>query len=188
MNLVATVITLSGLAGMQSLLAQGCCEAGTAMKEGCSMGTSMACQRKESHDANGTSAAAKPAFKAPVQTVFDNYMKVQLALAQDELTGVADAGRSMAKAVQGDPEKSLPSGVAQQSEALTEAKDLAAAREAFKSLSESLIAFTKGQKGAAETYRVAYCPMAKASWLQTGATVLNPYMGKAMMHCGQLKS
>ncbi len=30
--------------------------------------------------------------------------------------------------------------------------------------------------------------MAKASWLQTGETVLNPYMGKAMVHCGQVKS
>lgn len=30
--------------------------------------------------------------------------------------------------------------------------------------------------------------MAKASWLQTGTTVMNPYFGKAMPHCGQLKS
>ena len=30
--------------------------------------------------------------------------------------------------------------------------------------------------------------MAKASWLQTGTTIMNPYFGKAMPHCGQFKS
>ena len=76
----------------------------------------------------------------------------------------------------------------QQSEALAKAKDLEAARAAFKSLSASLIQFVQGQKAAAGTYHVAYCPMANASWLQTGTTIMNPYMGKSMVHCGQLKS
>ena len=65
---------------------------------------------------------------------------------------------------------------------------LAAARDAVKSLSDSLIQFVKGQKVAAGTYHVAYCPMAKASWLQTGKTVMSPYMGKSMPHYGQLES
>ena len=94
----------------------------------------------------------------------------------------------MAKAIQGDSMRTLSPEVAQQAEALAKAKDLETARAAFKSLSESLIDFVKGQKAAAGTYHVAYCPMAKASWLQTGKTVMNPYMGKAMPHCGQLKS
>jgi RND family efflux transporter MFP subunit len=31
---------------------------------------------------------------------------------------------------------------------------------------------------------VAYCPMAKASWLQRGEAIANPYMGQAMSTCG----
>jgi hypothetical protein len=34
----------------------------------------------------------------------------------------------------------------------------------------------------------AYCPMAKASWLQTEKDVKNPCMGKAMLDCGELKN
>jgi len=30
--------------------------------------------------------------------------------------------------------------------------------------------------------------MAKASWLQIGTAVKNPYMGKAMLTCGELKN
>ena len=68
---------------------------------------------------------------------------------------------------------------------MAKAKDLAAAREAFKPLSESLIKFATKDTAASSLYRQAYCPMAKASWLQTGTSVSNPYMGKAMLRCGQ---
>ena len=64
---------------------------------------------------------------------------------------------------------------------------LAAAREAFKTLSDSLIQYLNAQKIPAGTYYVAYCPMAKASWVQTDKTIMNPSMGKGMLHCGQIK-
>jgi hypothetical protein len=84
--------------------------------------------------------------------------------------------------------KMLPATVSQQAEALSKAKDLAAARAAFKSMSESLIQYAKNQKIPAGIYHEAYCPMAKAGWLQTGTTIANPYMGKAMLRCGEFKS
>jgi Cu(I)/Ag(I) efflux system membrane fusion protein len=34
---------------------------------------------------------------------------------------------------------------------------------------------------------IAYCPMAKASWLQHGQEITNPYMGTAMATCGSIK-
>ncbi len=83
--------------------------------------------------------------------------------------------------------KMLSPKVAQQAEALAKARDLATARDAFKSLSDSLIQYVKEQKVPAGAYYVAYCPMAKASWLQTDKTIMNPYMGKGMIHCGQIK-
>ena len=191
MRLVTAILAALGLAAAPSLLAQGCCGGGGAMKENCSMGGTDTAGGHEGHGAGGAAAAnaaAKPVFSGPVQSVFDDYLKVQGALAQDSLEGVSGAGSAMAKAIRGDAKKTLSPEVAQQSEALAKAKDLEAARAAFKSLSESLIQFVKGQKAAAGTYHVAYCPMANASWLQTGVTVMNPYMGKAMPHCGQLKT
>ena len=182
MKLVTVIVAALGLAAAPALLAQGCCEGG-AMKEGCSMG-----------GMGGAGAAAtdtapvKPVFQQPVQSIFDNYIKVQRALVQDSLEGVSAAGTAMAKAIRGDSKNALPAKVADQAAALGEAKDVEAARGAFKSLSDTLIEFVKSQKAAAGTYHVAYCPMAKASWLQTGKTVMNPYMGKSMPHCGQLKT
>ena len=161
------------------------------MKEGCNMGGTATAGGHEGHGAGGVAAdnaAVKPVFSGPVQSVFDDYIKVQGTLAQDSLEGVSGAGSAMAKAIQGDATQTLSPKVAQQAEALAKAKDLEAARAAFKSLSDSLIQFVKGQKAAAGTYHVAYCPMARASWLQTGTTVVNPYMGKGMIHCGQIKS
>ena len=161
------------------------------MKEGCGMGGMGGAAGHAGHGTSGAaaaSAAVKPVFKPPVQSVFDNYLKVQGALVQDSLEGVSGAGTAMAKAIKDNAKHALPAKVAEQAEALGKVKDLQAARAAFKSLSDSLIVFVKGQKAAAGTYHVAYCPMAKASWLQTGKTVMNPYMGKSMPHCGQLKS
>lgn len=175
-----------GVAASPALLAQGCCGGETAMKDGCSMG------------ADGMSGAhalaAAPAFTAksvfmqPVQSVFDNYNSIQGTLAQDSLEGVAKTAAAMAKAIRGNSMKMLPATVGQQVEALSKANDLQAARAAFRGLSESLIQYLKDQKVPPGSYYEVYCPMAGASWLQTDTTVMNPYLGKGMIHCGQIKS
>jgi Cu(I)/Ag(I) efflux system membrane fusion protein len=140
------------------------------------------------HAGHGAATPVKPVFAQPVQSVFDNYVKVQGALVEDSLQGLSGAGTAIAKAIQADSKHALPAKVAEQADALGKAKDLESARAAFKTLSDTLIEFVKTQKAAAGTYHIAYCPMAKASWLQTGTPVMNPYMGKSMPHCGQLKT
>jgi len=193
MKLITTMVALSGLAAAPALLAQGCCEGDRAMKEGCSMGATAEPGGHEGHGAGqaataGQSSTRKAVFAQPVQAVFDTYITVQGALAQDSLKGVSSAATAMAKAIQGDSKKALSPKVVQQTQALANAKDLATARDAFKSLSDSLIQYLKDQKVPAGSYYVAYCPMAKASWLQTDKTIMNPYMGKGMLHCGQIKA
>ncbi len=162
------------------------------MKGGCSMdGTKMA-----GHDQcpAGTQAAAnvnamsKAVLPQPVQAVFDGYIKVQTALAEDSVPGFREAAGGLTKAIRSDSEDMLPAKVSQQAEALARASDLATARAAFKSLSESLIQYLQAQKVPPGTYHEAYCAMAKASWLQTDKTISNPYMGKGMLRCGQFKS
>ena len=192
-KLVTALVATIGLAAAPALFAQGCCGGGGApMKEGWGMGGMGGMSGHAGHGGSAEAATAtapvKPVFAQPVQSVFDNYIKVQSALVQDSIQGLSTSAAAMTKAIQADSRNALPAKVAEQAEALGKAKDLETARAAFKSLSESLIEFTKGQKTATGTYHVAYCPMAKASWLQTGTTVMNPYMGKSMPHCGQLKS
>lgn len=133
-------------------------------------------------------AADNMTLMEPVKSVFDHYLKIQAALAEDSLTGVSADADAIANAVQNDSMKMLPETVAAQAESLAKASDLESARSAFKPLSSSLIKYLADNKIPAGTYHEAYCSMARASWLQTGANIKNPYLGKAMQTCGVLKN
>ena len=124
----------------------------------------------------------------PVKSVLDHYLKIQAELAKDSVKDVGEHATAIAKAVKGDEMKMLSPDVAQQAEKLAQAKDITADREAFKPLSASLVKYLADNKAGKGTYHEAYCPMAKASWLQTGTAIKNPYMGKAMLSCGELKN
>lgn len=124
----------------------------------------------------------------PVKSVLDHYLAIQKELTRDSLKGVDEHATAIAKAVKGDDMKMLPSEVATQAEKLANAKDLKAAREADKPLSAALIKYLADNKAGKGVYHEAYCPMAKASWLQTEKAIKNPYMGKAMPACGELKN
>ncbi len=130
----------------------------------------------------------EPALMQPVKSIYDSYLKIQPELAKDSIKDVADNANAIAKAVKGDEMKMLSSDVATQAEALAKAKDLKAAREAFKPLSKSLIKYLADNKAGKGVYHEAYCPMVKASWLQTDKSIKNPYMGKAMLTCGELQN
>ena len=194
MKFFLAITAILGLAAAPTALAQGCCSGQSSVQVGCSMGSTAASGGHDSHActqasaANNQPSASLKVFMEPAQSVYDNYITVQGALVQDSLKGVSTAATAMAKAIQGDSMKMLPPKLAQQAEALAKAKDLATARDAFKSLSDSLISHLKEQKVSGGSYFIVYCPMAKASWLQTSKTILNPYMGTSLVHCGQIKT
>lgn len=128
------------------------------------------------------------ALPKPVQAVFDNYVRIQTALAQDSIQGVNGYATVIANAVRADSEKALPADVTKQAEALAKASDIKAAREVFKPLSESLIKYMAANKAHMGQYIKVFCPMANARWLQIGQTVNNPYFGKSMQRCGKIET
>jgi len=133
-------------------------------------------------------AAEEPALMQPVKSVLDHYLTIQTELAKDSIKAVDEHANAIANAVKSDQMKMLSADVAKQAEALGKAKDLKAAREAFKPLSASLVKYLADNKAGKGTYHEAYCPMVKASWLQTSKDIRNPYMGKSMLTCGVLKN
>jgi hypothetical protein len=172
-------ILVSGFIAVPAFAAQaGCCGADPGAMAGCAQMSG-----HESHDTKATATTSK--LPQPVAAVFDGYTQIQAALAGDSLEGVATSAQAIAKSVKEDKANTFAATIEQQAEAVVKAKDLAAAREAFKPLSESLIKFAAKDTAVSSLYRQAYCPMAKAGWLQTGTSVSNPYMGKAMLRCGQ---
>jgi hypothetical protein len=128
------------------------------------------------------------ALMEPVKSVLDHYLMIQTNLANDSIQGLEEHASAISKAVKGDDMKMLSPDVAKQAEILAKATDLKAAREAFKPLSASLIKYLADNKAGKGTYHETFCPMVKASWLQIGTGIKNPYMGKAMLTCGELKS
>jgi Cu(I)/Ag(I) efflux system membrane fusion protein len=131
---------------------------------------------------------ADGALMEPVKSVYDNYMAIQKELAKDSLKGVSEHASAIAKAVRGDEMKMLPMDVAKQADGVAKAEDLRTAREAFKGLSGSLVKYLADHKAGKGLYHEVYCPMARASWLQTEKNIKNPYMGTAMLTCGELKN
>lgn len=131
-------------------------------------------------------AADNPALAGTVKSVYGHYLKIQASLAKDSMTGVAENATAIAKAIHSDA-KTLPSTVATQAEVLAKASDLKAARAAFKPLSNSLIQYLADHK-AKGAYVEVYCPMANASWLQANKHVNNPYFGREMPTCGEIKN
>src|SRR5438874_4454342 len=128
------------------------------------------------------------ALMEPVKSVYDHYLKIQTELAKDSIKGLDEHANAIAKAVKGDEMKMLSPDVAKQADTLAKAKDLKAAREAFKPLSASLVKYLADNKAGKGVYHEAYCPMVKASWLQKETQIRNPYMGKEMLTCGTLKN
>ena len=134
-----------------------------------------------------TRAADDPTRMEPVKSVYDNYLKIQSSLVMDSIKGVSDEAGAIAKAVKGDSMKMLPADVGSQAEALVKATDLSSAREAFKPLSKSLIQYLADNKVHSDSFTEVYCSMADASWLQSETEVHNPYLGKTMPSCGEIK-
>lgn len=127
------------------------------------------------------SQPAQPASPDPVRPVFDNYIKIQTALAQDSVQGVRESAAAIAKAVRSDSGSTFSLRLARQADRLARAKNLADARSAFVRVSPHLINYVK--KNHVAGYYTGYCRMQKVAWLQADPTIANPYMGKAMPGC-----
>ena len=96
-----------------------------------------------------------------------SYEKVRHALVADDLTGAKEAAKELGA-----------SGTA-----LSQSKTLDEARAAFLRSSAEAEKLAVGQPG----YYVMHCPMKKADWVQTTSKVENPYAGKEMLSCGEVK-
>jgi len=95
------------------------------------------------------------------------YEKVRSALAGDDLGG--------AKAAAGN--------LGDDGAALAKSSSLKEARVAFEKLSDRAKQLVAGQPG----YYVVNCPMLRKDWVQTSEKIGNPYGGKEMASCGEIK-
>lgn len=133
-----------------------------------------------------------------------NYKTVSAVLAATALVFIGFAGAVQAAALS-DQDKEFLNAYGKAHDALV-ADDLAAAKKAASdlgpagadlsksnSLDDARSAFSKVSDKAAKLaagqsrYYVAHCPMKDKDWVQTSTTIANPYGGKDMVSCGEIK-
>jgi hypothetical protein len=96
-----------------------------------------------------------------------SYEKIRLALAADDLNGA----------------KAAATGLGVDGSKLAKSDSLKEARGAFEKLSDKARQLAAGQSG----YYVVNCPMLKKDWIQMTEKIGNPYYGKEMATCGEIK-
>ena len=70
---------------------------------------------------------------------------------------------------------------------ISESADIAHQREHFASLSLNVFEVAKGLKLNTTVVYRQYCPMKKSYWLSESSAIENPYYGKQMLTCGEVK-
>jgi len=168
-----TVVSIILLSGFAAALALGHFGSDTLPKEGSAAGE---CESKESCGGEGGDSAGMQ---------LASYFATQEALASDDFAAARTAASGLVKdcGEGGYCENELNAAAA-----IAEAPGIGAARLAFKDWSDAVI--SKAKEGGllmTAAYEMS-CPMALdnagASWLQSTASLRNPYFGASMLMCG----
>ncbi len=70
---------------------------------------------------------------------------------------------------------------------ISSTKDIVKQRDHFELFSEHFYTLAKAVKLSSAPVYQAFCPMKKASWLSSEKSIKNPYYGKQMLTCGNIK-
>ena len=133
--------------------------------------------------------------------VIEHYEFVRLALTNDTMDGISEEGKKIeaileqlsrewspvvagAQADMAEEVRRLLPELSKAAAVLSAAKSLDRARDAFYELSKPLVRWRKVAGG--DKPVVAYCSMAKRSWLQPEGEMGNPYYGQSMLRCGEV--
>jgi hypothetical protein len=122
-------------------------------------------------------AAGAPVRAADLpSTLMDPYLRMHVSLAGDTMDGVAASAKALSQEAQ-------KLGVQAKTVATTAAK-LATAND----IVNAMMAYAKATGATfGPDVNVAFCPMVKKPWLQKGQNITNPYFGKAMLTCGEIR-
>lgn len=156
------------------------------------------------HTANNMHDATTPAaFRKQLAHVYDAYLDLQTALADDRLEDARRGFAALQRAIAAS-DATLLSGriltawqaaLAQMKQALegnAQTIDLENLRKQFEPISNTLLGVVDSfGHTRSETLHKAFCPMAfgnkGAAWLQVGDVIANPYFGHQMHRCGEIQ-
>ncbi len=143
-----------------------------------------------------------PEFRAALAPVVESYLRLQEALAGDDVAASKAAAAVLRDAVRAFHPTAPPAAatawreiaahLAHHADEAATAADIETIRHAFEALSQQTATILRRFGNPVETpLRVAHCPMAfsneGAEWVQRGDTVDNAYFGQVMRTCGEIR-
>jgi len=138
------------------------------------------------------SASAQSKKNTQVSVLYQNYIAIKSALASDDAEKASKAASQFIKSSSDIKsniisEKELTT-LKEDAKTIAASKNISAQRKSFYKLSDHMIALAKEFKVSQNPVYVQYCPMAEGSWLSDESKIINPYYGKSMLSCGNIKS
>jgi len=122
----------------------------------------------------------------PMKAIVASYLDIQAQLAADTIDTVKAQARTISE--QAAKLEKGGSAIVAAAADVAKAADIKAVREAFGPLSAAVVEAAKADGWTdVSGLKLAYCPMVKQTWLQSGDAIQNPYFGKAMSTCGEFR-
>jgi len=136
-----------------------------------------------------------------LNTVTSSYLKLKDALVNDDLSSARKEANALLKSIENVKPSSFNSDakiawdsfkkeLSTDASEIAKGRNMAAMRDRFDELSETMIGMVKSFELMNETIFVQYCPMANndrgAEWLSLSSEIANPYYGDAMLRCGEV--
>lgn len=138
------------------------------------------------------SVTAQSKKDAQVSRLYQNYIAIKSALASDDAAKTSEAAKEFIRTASAVDRKIISEGnlttLKKEAALISDARNIAAQRETFFTLSDHMIVLTKEFKLSEKPVYIQYCPMADGSWLSNEKQIVNPYYGKSMLTCGNVKS
>ena len=142
-----------------------------------------------------TADSSKQSTLAPLLTT---YYELKNALVNSDANTAASTTAELLKAVNGIDIKTLSAGeqkvftslqgkLSLDARHISAVKDISHQREHFASLSLNMHILAKAARLSDQPIYEDYCPMKKTYWLSAESAIKNPYFGKEMLTCGQVK-
>jgi Cu(I)/Ag(I) efflux system membrane fusion protein len=135
----------------------------------------------------GSSCDKRDAATAHDGSLVTPYLAVGEGLAEDSVEGLGELGAQVIHAAAG---KQDQPGVAElvRGASGVGAPDIQTARTAFKLMSEGMITAMKADPSQQSGHMIVHCTMTfggeGATWVQKEGSIMNPYEGTRMLHCG----
>jgi len=126
-----------------------------------------------------------------LEQVFEDYIVLENYLIESNLNGAKESASQLVilfeRLKEESDQKTLINEIIASAKTIAKSGNLEQQRNEFAKLSESFWKLIKANKSFQNKAYYNYCPMKKAYWISESKDIRNPFYGKQMLQCGNVK-